>query len=507
LRALAALPQDVQLPSVNAKTSAAARWLSSPWTLLLAVAVLRVPAFVYGVLDIDESDFALIARRIAQGAMPYVDIADIKPPLAFLAYLPSGIFESVPLWPMQAVAVLWVAATSLVLRAAARRMTGSEVAGWCAAWLALVAGFCELPKVSTEILMNLPSAAALWFWVRAEQEEGKWFDLAAGACIGLASLFRHQGAVLLLSLGAVMLVRGRVGRLLSMAAGFALPWGLAGGFFAGTGHFAEFWDWVVRRNFRYTSLHQGWLGRFAEGVLPSLAATLAAWIVAVRASAGALRRGPSAIEAGLIASLAASCAAICLGGRFYSHYFLQFIPLLALLGAGEAAAMIRKWPRTAAALCLLPALVLGGVTIGRGMENGYPCQEPRARLLAGWLEENTRPDERLFVWGHFSPIYLMSHRLPGTRYLTTSVHVGNFDPAHVPPGFDLSPFRSDADVALTLSDLERNRVPLFIDTAPAGIHSWNRVPLSTVPALARYLAEHYRPVAEVAGARIYRRSP
>src|SRR5207302_5517020 len=128
-------PQDVQLPSVNAKISAAARWLSSPWTLLLSVAVLRVPAFVYGVLDIDESDFALIARRIAQGAMPYVDIADIKPPLAFLAYLPSGIFERVPLWPMQAVAVLWVAATSLVLRAAARRMTGSEVAGWCAAWL------------------------------------------------------------------------------------------------------------------------------------------------------------------------------------------------------------------------------------------------------------------------------------------------------------------------------------------------------------------------------------
>jgi 4-amino-4-deoxy-L-arabinose transferase-like glycosyltransferase len=481
-------------------------WLCSPWTLLLAVAVLRLPGLFYGVLDIDESDFALIARRIAQGAMPYVDIADIKPPLAFLAYLPSGIFDGAPLWPTQAAAVLWVGATSLVLRAAARRMTGSEEAGWAAAWLALIAGLCELPKVSTEMLMNLPSAAALFFWVRAEEEDGKRFDLAAGACIAMASLFRQQGAVLLLSLGAVMLFRGRVGRLFSMAAGFAIPWGLTVGFFAGAGHFAEFWDWVVRRNLGYTSLHEGWLGRFAEGALPSVAATLASWIVAVRASTAAIRRGPSGVEAGLIASLVATCAAVSVGGRFYNHYFLQFVPVLALLGAGEAARLVRKWPRMATALCLLPALGLGGFAIGRGMANSYPSQEPRAREVAAWLKQNTQSDERLFIWGHYSPIYLMAHRLPGTRYLTTSVHVGNFDPAHVPPGFDFSPYRSDADVALTLHDLEQNRVPIFVDTAGSGIHSWDRVPLTTVPALASYLAAHYRAVAEVAGARIYRRS-
>ena len=50
-------------------------------------------------------------------------------------------------------------------------------------------------------------------------------------------------------------------------------------------------------------------------------------------------------------------------------------------------------------------------------------------------------------------------------------------------GVDLTPFRSDQDVALTLRDLETNTVPVFVDTSPAGIHRWDRVPLSTVPAL------------------------
>ncbi len=505
MRAAAALREETVLPSA-APQPALPRWLCSPWTLLAAVAILRLPAFVYGLLDIDESDFALVARRIAQGAMPYVDIADIKPPLAFLAYLPSGIFDAVPLWPTHALAVFWVVATSLLLRAAAKDLTGSEEAGWAAAWLGLAAGLCELPKASTEMLMNLPSAAALWLWVRAEKEGSKRLDAAAGACIGAASLFRHQGAVLLLSLGAVLLARGRPGRLLAMAAGFALPWALTGGFFAGAGHFAEFWDWVVRRNFAYTSLREGWLGRFAEGALPSLAATLPAWVLAGRASIAALRRGPSAIEAGLIASLAATCVAVAAGGRFYSHYFLQFVPILALLGAAEAASAVRKWPRLAIALSLLPALGLGGFAVARGMAKSYPGQEPRARAIAAWLERNTGPQERLFIWGHYSPIYLLSHRLPGTRYLTTSVHVGNFDPAHLPSGFDVSPYRSDMDVAQTLADLERNRVPVVVDTAGSGLHHWDRFPLSTVPALARYIEVHYRAVAEIAGARIYRRA-
>ena len=46
--------------------------------LLAAILVLRSAGFVYGVLNIDESDFAVIAKRMLQGAVPFAEIADRK---------------------------------------------------------------------------------------------------------------------------------------------------------------------------------------------------------------------------------------------------------------------------------------------------------------------------------------------------------------------------------------------------------------------------------------------
>ncbi|HZR10615.1 MAG TPA: hypothetical protein VFA79_18655, partial [Myxococcales bacterium] len=72
-------------------------------------------------------------------------------------------------------------------------------------------------------------------------------------------------------------------------------------------------------------------------------------------------------------------------------------------------------------------------------------------------------------------------------------------------GFDLAPFRSDRDVAFTIRDLESNHVAVFVDTTGSGIHHWDRVPISSVPALARYLQDNYAFVADVGGSRVYRR--
>jgi len=143
--------------------------------------------------------------------------------------------------------------------------------------------------------------------------------------------------------------------------------------------------------------------------------------------------------------------------------------------------------------------------VGRGIAGAYPEQEPRTRALAQWLRSNTAPGDALFVWGHYSPIYTMSDRLPGTRYVNTSPHMGNFDPAHLPAGFDPAQHRARADVEATLEDLEKRRPSWFVDTSPAGIHLWDRIPLSAFPELARYREEHYVEVARPGGAPVYRR--
>ena len=487
--------------------------------LFAAIVVLRSAGFVFGMLNIDESDFAVIAKRMLQGAVPFAEIADIKPPLAYLPFAPAALFGRLSILPVHVLGVFWVLATCLVLGRAARRLTRNEVAAAAAPWLALLASQCEVPSVSTEVLMALPAAGALLFYVRAETGGGLADGLLAGICVGVASLIRQQAGILLAAFGLALCWHAlrnkdlrRLLRPLALAAGFALPWVMTVFAFSRIGALPEFWDWVIARN-----MHYGAVGTARDAFLLAaqsiplcVGGAIIPWVLATRETVQPTVRGPA--RTGVVLALWLTWIAVSAGGRFYEHYFLQFVAPLALLASPQAASLVQRWPafsrrrrRLALVACAFPALILMAFSFGRGIAGRYPDQEPRARALAGWLARNTKADERLFIWGHYSPIYLLAGRLPGTRYVNTSVHVGNFDPAHLPDGIDLAPFRSDRDVAFTLRDLETNRVPVFVDTAPAGIHHWERVPLSVVPALDQYLHEHYALVADVAGSRVYRR--
>jgi hypothetical protein len=480
------------------------------WAIAGVVVVTRLPGFAFGVLNIDESDFVLIGRRIVEGALPYVDIVDHKPPLTYLTFAFGGLFGPASMAPMRVLSIAWILGTLLLVEKAAREWTGDELAGRVAAWLALLANFCELPIVNSEVLMNLPAAAALLWFVRSVRQQRTRNLLLCGACIGLSSLFRHQGAVLAI-LAVVFLPKLLAP--LTMAAGFLLPWAAAAGFYAATGHLAEFNDWVFARNFAYASQDtRAVLGNLVTSLAICIPAVLLPWALAVRETLRPFAPR-SRTRTGLLLALWSTWLAVASGGRFYEHYFVQFAPLLGLLAAPLAADLVRRWDALSKArrgailaAAVLPALGLMTYSFARGMAGQYPAQDPRANAVAAWLRANTQRTDTMFVWGHFSPLFYLAEREAGTRYQTCSVHLGNYDPSQLPPGFDPRQHLSRRDVENTLRDLERNRVPVIVDTAPAGIHGWARMPLSAVPELRDYVGAKYHLAANPGGAQVYLRN-
>jgi len=486
------------------------RLFTSPWTLLCAIALLRLPGFVFGTLNIDESDFLVYGAGIWKGLLPYRDLVEIKPPLGYFTYALAGGFE---IWPIRILGVLWVFATALVLRAAARRWTGSEEAGWAAAWLSLLAGLVEVPAFGSEVMMNLPVAGALYFFVRGR---GARDLLACGVCAGLATLYRHQGAVVPASLALALLVRPEqgwakaLGQSATLALGTLAPWACSAAAYAAIGQLPAFVEWTLSRNLLYAGAGAGSVFlRGAQSTAVCVGAACLPWVLAVRET---FRRRADPVWRGLTLLLGLTWLAVVAGGRFYEHYFLQFVPPLALLAAPGAATLARRWrellPRTRALAFASVALPLGAwlaFAWGKGIAGAYPAQEPRTQELAAWLRANTSETDTLFVWGHYSPIFTLAHRLPGTRYVNTSVHMGNFDPAHLPDGFDPAAHRSRSDVDATLRDLERRQPAWLVDTSTAGIHRWDRIPLSAFPELLRYRDEHYVEVARPGRAAVYRR--
>ena len=484
--------------------------------LLLPVALVKVAGLVYGVLDIDESDWSIAGRLLGKGVLPYVGFVEKKPVLSFLFYLPAAL-AGYQQWVMQIVALLWIVATALLAGRAAREWTRSDDAGRAAAWLCALGACGSIPAVNAETMMNLPAAAALFCFVRAERSRQLRDAFVTGALVAAASLFKHQAGILLVAFAATLSwewLRRRsreAGRMAALLAGFVLPWAAAAAVYWRLGHLAEFLDWNVWRNLGYAAHAAGSpVPRLMKGLVVGIAVSAPLqWWLAAR-EGGKLTADP--VRKGLVLAFALTWVPVSMGGRFYEHYFLQFVPVLAVLAAPGALDLLERWDelrpglrRMLAVAALGPVLFWAGHGFVRGYLGQAPLQDWRAREIAGWVRTNSAPGDRLFVWGHYSPIYYLSDRLPGTRYYATSVHVGDFDPGHLEAGFDLSPYVSEGDVGRTIDDLERSRTPWVIDTAPSGLHGWDHAPLSVVPALERYVNAHYELVAAPAGALVYRR--
>jgi hypothetical protein len=127
--------------------------------------------------------------------------------------------------------------------------------------------------------------------------------------------------------------------------------------------------------------------------------------------------------------------------------------------------------------------------------------------IAAYIDAHTNPDERVFVWGYFPPLYVAAERLAATRYTGCHYITGY---AAIGLGRDLPPELEDSlgvphGFEILLADLERWKPVLVVDTAPADLHHWRRYPLSRYPSLERYVADHYVRVATVQDAVIYRR--
>jgi len=485
--------------------------LTSPWTLFAVIALLRLPGFAFGVLNIDESDYLVYGAGILKGLLPYRDLVEIKPPLGYLTYALAG---GLSIWPIRILGVLWVFCTALLLRGAARRWTGSEEAGWAAAWMSILAGLVEVPAFGGEVMMNLPIAASIYFFTRSRRPAGLFL---CGICVGLATLYRHHAIITAVAFGMALLVRPADGwtralaRVAALAAGAIAPWVAVAAGYSALGQLPAFFEWTIVRNLRYAAGESAGsaLGRGAAEIALCLAAACVPWVLAARES---LRPREEVVWRAMCWMLWLTWLPVAAGGRFYEHYFLQFVPPLSMLAAPGAAAIATRWreiaprARTFAMVGVgLPLAIWLAFSWGRGIAGAYPEQEPRTRELAQWLRSHTAPADTLFLWGHYSPIYTMSDRFPGTRYLNTSPQMGNFDPAHLPATFDPAQHRVQRDVDATLEDLEKRRPTWFVDTSPAGIHLWDRIPLSAFPELARYRDEHYVEMARPGGAPVYHR--
>ena len=486
--------------------------------LLVGAALLRSASLAFGVMDIDEAHWTLIGKVIRQGGLPYRDIADHKPPLLFFLYALLGAPGGGRLQVTHALMLPWIAGTALLCGATTRRLTCSAAAGTASALAYLLLCCSNLHTASSELLADLPVAAALAVLPLRAPDRG-WRALPAGLLLGLAVLVRPQAGIgLCAALFCLLLLRrgagARLGALLLCMVGFLVPLAVTVWAFARCGELSSLFDWTVRRNLGYPP-PAGWIFVFliytATYGLPLLWALLLGGPSLSKAARDLLaRRRPDELVVLGGALLGLACLGVAQGRRFYAHYYVQLALPLALL-AGPALASLasgrerrrRQLLVVAGLLAGLSALAFAAVGWVRGALSNFPSQDPRAASVVAFLRSPAAPPGRLLLWGDYSHIYLDAGRLPGARFYNAAPLVGNFDARQVPEGFDVSRHVSTRDVALYLEDARRLGPTVLVDTSTGPIHSWDRFPMRKVEPIWDYVQRTFHLAGHTDGGDIY----
>lgn len=496
------------------------RFVSAALALAVLLA-LRLPTIQVPIINVDEADFAVEAGVLLDGGRPYVDFVEKKPPLIYAAY--AGALALVGRYNLPGVRWLllgYVLVTAMVLGAIARRLHG-ERAGWLAvpAYAALVSAGppLDVHAANPETFFLLPLLLGTWLSLPPPGEEsptrlGRLF--AAGACVGLASLFKQQAGMQLpiVLVPLVLAMRGTAGAVWQrlrpaalLLAGFAGVWAATLVVLGAVGSLREFYYWTVEVNRYYiangNNLDDG-LARF-RGALRMLASFVPVLWLAGAAGLVLHVLRHRARQVLLPVWLLASLVPIVLGGRFFPHYFLQLYPPLVLLGAGLLAEL---WERAAArprsrALVAACLLALVGVRLQEKMSHfvdpeivSIPHATPRARVLARYVREQTAPDARILVWGYGSALYHLAQRRPATRFPYVTYLTGAVEgtPTWWSPFHPSRALELPRAWELFFQDMERHPPELVIDTASAGYFAFLKFPVEKYPGLMRLLERDYQ---------------
>jgi hypothetical protein len=516
------------------RSDAAVDWanaLRQPLVLLAATLALRLPALVGPYFfSSDEAVYSALAVRMLHGADPYAGAVDHKPVGVDLFY--AAVYAVTGPNHMLAIHVLLVLvvwATALLVGRVALAVAQDRAAS-LAAFFYVCASAAGMPRdvqpANTELLLNLPTAAAAWLVCHAvirraadEVGEGNVLGLllAAGALTGVAALFKYQASLAGLAWAAAVVQSSRtpsrtVRRLGALGAGFLIVAAGVCAYF----YFRHEWDaftfWGWRYNFTYIAaltvretltnfaLRTGTVALFW---LPLLAlAIVGAWG----------RRLPLLV----VAWLACECVALSVGGRFFLYYYLIALPPLSVAAALGAATVFRRHTSGSRRWVAVGVAVLGAVSVlvSATLVWRWPTILPEFQrehdvetAVGEYVRTHSSPDDRLFVWGNASQIYYFADRVMGTRFAFCNYHTGKIwgSWAYAVDAGDTSMFVVPRAWNELLEDLDRTPPAFIVDTGPGRLANFDRHPIARYPELARRVARGYRLDAVVAGVPIYKR--
>jgi hypothetical protein len=162
------------------------------------------------------------------------------------------------------------------------------------------------------------------------------------------------------------------------------------------------------------------------------------------------------------------------------------------------------WP-----IGLLVTATAVNLVLYRGPWRVYEETRPVFRRVAERLREDPCYGKGpLFVWGYAPQIYAEAGLVPASRFVVPQASLTGYVPGNRASRAGEIDTRSLVRVEhwdLLMADLGRGMPAFVVDTAPSGLHGWDRYPLADFPRLLGFVRNSYDAVGVVDGVWIWRR--
>ncbi|HTJ84982.1 MAG TPA: glycosyltransferase family 39 protein [Polyangiaceae bacterium] len=427
----------------------------------------------------DQSIYALVAREMLDGKMPYRDAFDFKPPGIFCVYALARVLFGDAIWGIRALEVASMLGSAALLVRLAKRHVGSARVGWVAAALASQVhaqlDFWHTGQPET-FGGTLTLAGLLLASMAAEPSRPArrraLLALASGAIFGVAGLMKPPlagvGALIGVALawqalrakkqdGVRFDLRSAAVALGAVAVGGALPIALTLAWFRAKGALGDLHEVLFVFTPYYTKIsweNQSVLAMGYYGIaewLTTYSSALLAGLVALAVTRPSRRELVPVLL--VLGAIGIHITGIVMQAKFFPYHWGATFPLTAALAALGFDKVLRfawrhgRWVGAVAffvvfgvvASAKVPVPSMGEAFLYRARVRWQvattamsPADKTRAwddlstvagvsasqnREVGVWIKEHTEPTDPIFVWGFECAIYDFAERPLASRYI------------------------------------------------------------------------------------------
>lgn len=485
--------------------------------LLLLTLSIRLPFFFTSTINWDESTYILLGQSLLDGHLPYTNLWEIKPPLAFAPYALFIAFLGKSIVAIRLGGVIFVWISACLIYELARSHHGQR-AGLISAALLVVfsTAYPGAPVTNLEILCLVPVSAGLYLMLSREWSLANAFTI--GLLFSAATLIRLNLAYLAVGVAIVffteVLRRKNTHSLVAFLGlglgGVLLPILIALAYYV-DGNLDLLRRSVIDAPLAYAS-PQGSFGLedihgflflakkgygFANIILWLPAAVTIACIL-LRHRDFALHKRYNVI---LLFLFAATLFSILKSGRYAGHYLIQILPFLALLAAQSLSLLVLRTRTYAVVAILVVFFVSPLVPVGKEYSSLFrkirtedSVYTDTGYKIARYLNSKNVEGEYVY-FTHFHIGYWLTNSIPPTKFVHPSnLAKRNGQLLKAIDGADASP-RGEMDRILA-------KKPIYI-VKPYKLWFLREAP-ETEAVLENALETDYELVKRVDGIRIFR---